>query len=60
MKPLCCEHLGHFRRRNSDLDLFVERLNSFKGYASSDLPPTGVPTELRKSGIARLVDLRGG
>jgi hypothetical protein len=26
----------------------------------TDLPPTAVPTELRKSGVARLIDLRGG
>jgi len=25
-----------------------------------DLPPTAVPTELRKSGVSRLIDLRGG
>ena len=27
---------------------------------NGDLPPTAVPTELRKSGVTRLVDLRGG
>jgi hypothetical protein len=26
----------------------------------ADLPPTAVPTELRKSGVSRLIDLRGG
>lgn len=27
---------------------------------ATDLPPSGVPTELRKSWVARLIDLRDG
>jgi hypothetical protein len=29
-------------------------------FGRHDLPPTAVPTELRKSGVSRLIDLRGG
>ncbi len=30
------------------------------GFTATDLPPTAVPAELRKSWVARLIDLRGG
>lgn len=33
---------------------------ALKAVCAPDLPPTGVPIDLRKSGVARLIDLRGG
>ncbi len=50
---------GHRIRivRESDFKTLVRAVGND---ASLDLPPTAVPTELRKSGVARLIDLRGG
>lgn len=46
VKQRLTELLSHYRTLHRKID--------------RDLPPTGVPTELRKSEVARLIDLRGG